>query len=215
MSPDRLTGRAPKSYAYRVGDRLGEDEIAARIRNALAGQPASAAPSNAAALGSAPPNVVLWEDAGDEVLVHLDSLRVLLPERMVVVSVDLESDQTQRAPVILRFVFGSTEDAFGMVASTDELPHGNPVLAARWGTIVREVVWAALIGTVEEHARERGLAPQAIHFLKGHVRLRTSPDVPLADRITPVRKVPAASPTGDGATPGTQPSSPGEPRASR
>ena len=181
MSPDRIAGRAPKSYAYRVGDRLDEDAIGARIRAALAGQPGS----SSASLG--PAAAVVWEDAGDEVLVHLDSLQVRLPERMVVISVDLESDQTGRGPVIVRFVFGSTEDALGMVAATDELAHGNPELATRWGDVVRDVAWAALIGTVEEHARERGLAPQAIHFVRGNIRLRTTSDVPLSDRVTPTK----------------------------
>jgi hypothetical protein len=38
-------------------------------------------------------------DAADEVLVHLDSIQVRFLDRMIVVSVDLETDQTSRAPL--------------------------------------------------------------------------------------------------------------------
>lgn len=138
-----------------------------------------------------PPSIVIWEDAGDEVIVHLASLQVRLLARTIAVSVDFESDETGRAPVIVRFVFGGASDRAGMIAATDDIAHGHAILAARWGRILRDVVWAAVIRTVEEHALERGVAPQAVVVVDGQVRLRTTTDLPLAERI---RREPPSSP---------------------
>lgn len=173
--------------ARRVADRSDENDMASRIRTALAGHD----------LGTHDvPPAVIWDDAGDEVLVHLDSLRVRIVSRTITVSVDFESDETGRAPVIVRLVFGGNDDPAGMIGATDALAHGQPVLAARWGHILRDVVWAAVVGTADEHARERGVAPQAIHVLDGHVRFRTTVDIPLVERIDkdippPPRRKPA------------------------
>jgi hypothetical protein len=160
--------------ARRVAERLDEDDIASRIRTALAGHD----------LGThdVPPTVI-WDDAGDEVLVHLDSLRLRIASRTVIASVDFESDETGRAPLIVRFVFGGNEDAAGLIAATDEFAHGDPVLAARWGNILRDVLWATLVGTADQYARERGMAPQAIQVQDGHLRFRTTVDIPLVERI--------------------------------
>lgn len=185
MAPDSRNGRSSRPPS----DKLNEAALASRIRSALAGHDPGAA-DDASGDGATRPTsgapstgAVIWEDAGDEVLVYLASVRVKMAGQTIVVSVDLETDQTGRAPVIVRFVFGTADDGAGMIAATDELPHGDAVLAARWGTVLRDVVWCALVGTATAYARARGLAPQAIHVQNGQLRLRATVDVPLAERL--------------------------------
>jgi len=187
MPLDPVPGRGPRRLAYRVADRLEASDLAIRLKLALSGTDPSidttprANTRAALPLGSSHASALVWEDAGDEVLVHLESLHVRLLPQTLVVGIDLESDQTGRGPVIVRFVFGNVDDMAGLIASTDEVVHGNAPLAARWGSVFRDVVWATLIGTVEEHARERGLAPQALIAVDGQLRLRTTLDIPLAE----------------------------------
>jgi hypothetical protein len=96
--------------------------------------------------GTLPPaaaqKAVIWVDRGDEVLVHLDSVRVKIADRLLLMSVDLETDQTGRTPLIAAFALGDDKDPAGLVAVTDDLPRGNGVLASRWGKILQEALWA-------------------------------------------------------------------------
>ena len=210
MPLDPNPGRAPRRLAYRVPDRLEASDLAVRLKLALAGNDPSVeitptSNGRTGSLGSAPSQVLVWEDAGDEVLVHLESLHVRVLPQALVIGVDLESDQTGRGPVVVRFVLGAVDDMAGLIASTDEVAHGNAMLAARWGSVFREVVWATLVGTVEEHAKERGLAPQALVAVDGQLRLRTTLDIPLAERLG--KKPPDIVPGG-----GTPDREHGEPR---
>lgn len=156
---------------YSVADRIDEAAVTELLRLALAGgQPL---PAEAAGGRS-----VLWRDLGDEVLVHLDSVAVRLVPRFAFVSVELESEQTGRAPLIVTLAMGSTQDGAGLFAATDDLPRGHPLLAARWGAVLRQTVWSALLGLATQHADERGKVPLSMHVLEG--RLRFGAEKPLA-----------------------------------
>src|SRR5689334_19377226 len=132
---------------YVHADQADEAGLAAELRVRLVGAPAD----GAAVAQAVTAKQVIWVDAGDEVLVHLDSIKVRLLDRAIVVSLDLEADQTGRAPLIVTFSLGGVRDQAGLVATTDELPHGNPMLAARWGRLVQSALWAALMGLVSDH----------------------------------------------------------------
>jgi hypothetical protein len=150
-------------------DRVGEAALAQELRTRLAGAPADgSAPTQASAAQ------VIWVDAGDEVLVHLDSVQVRLLNRTIIVSVDLETDQTGRAPLIVPFVLGGLRDPAGLIATTHELARGNRLLAARWGSVLQSALWAALTGLAKDHADERGLDTYAIHVLPGRIRLKSA-----------------------------------------
>lgn len=155
----RLTG-----YAYQ--DRLGEEALAGELRKRLAGLPAD---GSAAAVGG---NQVIWVDAGDEVLVHLDSIQVRILKQLIIISIDLETDQTGRAPLIVSIALGSPRDQTGLVATTHELVRGNRLLAGRWGAILQSAAWAALTGLAKDHAAERGKQSFAIHAFRGRITLR-------------------------------------------
>jgi len=94
-------------------------------------------------------------------------------------SLDLEDDQTGRAPVVVRFAVSTANDEAGLIAATDEVAGGNPAFAARWGRAVQNAMWAALLGLAQEHATAHGQAPQGISAVAGAVRLHLEAPIDL------------------------------------
>ena len=154
-------------------DVLDESSLADEIGIRLAGTPAD----GSAATEGPTPQKVIWVDGGDEALVHLDSTRVRISGRTLLVSVDLETDQTGRAPVIVAFALSDGKDSAGLIATTDEVPYGHPLLASRWGPCVRASVWNSLLGIVEDHAAKKGLVAASITALQGQIHVGA--DAPL------------------------------------
>ncbi|HYK35315.1 hypothetical protein [Alloacidobacterium sp.] len=105
---------------------------------------------------------VVWAEKGDEVLVHLESTQARLQNGCLLVSVDLETDQTGRQPLVMAFSVSNGTDDGGLIATTDELPRGNGLLAARWGETLQSAVWASLLSMSQQHAFERQKAPRGI-----------------------------------------------------
>jgi hypothetical protein len=162
-----------KGSRYTIPGVLNEASLRAIMQDALAGNAGSTLP------GGDRKNTVIWDDFGDQVLVHLDSVAVRLIKRLIFVSADFECEQTGRAPLIVTLAFGSLRDGAGLVAATDEVPRGHPLLAGRWGRIFQETVWAALLATARRHAGERGQVALSIHVLDGHLRLAAAPSLAL------------------------------------
>ncbi len=133
----------------------------------LAGAPADGSNANSAAPA---PAKVIWVDGGDEVLAHLDSVQAQIVGQTVLISIDLETDQTGRTTLVTPFALG-TDDTAGLVAATDEFPRGNGLLAARWGATVQAAAWSALLALASDHAAERGKAPRALTITNGRLQL--------------------------------------------
>jgi hypothetical protein len=114
---------------------------------------------------------VVWVDGGDEVLVHLSAAQVRILDKMLLVSVDLETDQTGRTPLTVALALGTATDPAGLVAVTDEFPQGNGQLAARWGAALQAAVWSSLLGLSQDHAAERNKAPRGISAAPGQLTL--------------------------------------------
>lgn len=112
---------------------------------------------------------VIWVDQGDEVLVHLEAMQIEMQDGLLLVSVDLETDQTGRTPLIVSIALGKSNDGAGLLAVTDEYPRGNGILAARWGSILQEGVWASLLGLAKDHAMQTGQAPRTIEVVGGQL----------------------------------------------
>jgi|SRR5439155_3227730 len=160
-------------YVHR--DTLSEAQLGGAVQRALAGN---------ADLGRVSPardRTIMWDDAGDQALVHLDSVVVKLVANSVIVSVDLETEQTGRAPLIVVLALGTQQDLAGLVATTDALARGNALLAARWGRVLQETIWAALMGIARLHADERGKVPLSMHIVKGGLRFNAGEPVVLSD----------------------------------
>ncbi|WP_426595719.1 hypothetical protein ACPPVS_08920 [Cellulomonas sp. McL0617] len=126
-------------------------DLTAFVQAALTG------PANAGAAS------VVWSDKGAQILLHVDKLQLRAVQGAVIVAVDTESVELGVAPLAVRFVFGSDAATAGLlVAATDESALGNPQVAARWGALFRDVVWAALLRYVESHATAKGLVPGGV-----------------------------------------------------
>ncbi len=164
---------------FRIVPNLDETALALELGFRLTGTPANGArfdSGKAAELAR-----VIWVEDGDEVLVHLDSTKVRILDGVLLVSVDLETDQTARQPLVVALALGDDERA-GLVAVTDELPHGNPVLAARWGRALQTAVWSSLLGLVDDHAAEQKESPLAITSVKGTLRLQSGEELKVSNR---------------------------------
>lgn len=163
---DKDTKRPP---CTRIPDTFGEKDLPAALSPRLMGTSADGSRTVPPSEGSP----VIWVDAGDEVLVHLDSTQIRILDKVVLVSVDLETDQTGRTPLIVSFSLGDANDPGGLIATTDDLPRGNGLLAARWGRVLQNAVWASLLSLAKDHADERSGAPQAISIAAGQLRLQS------------------------------------------
>jgi hypothetical protein len=121
---------------------------------------------------------VVWSEAGDEVLVHLDSLKAQAVQGTLVMGVDLEADETPRERVIVRVALG--KDRHGrLVGITDECPDGKGLLAARWGRSVQDALWSAVVGIVTSEPASPGARPP---------RRTTRPRFPEIDAVLAVAK---------------------------
>ena len=155
---------------YKIPDQLGETDLTTHISVRLVGTTANGVPLQPNRAGASP-NKVIWVDHGNEVLVHLDSTAVRILDRMVLVSVDLETDQTGRTPLVCAFAVSGAGELGGLVATTDELPRGLGTLASAWGQQLQTAVWSSLMGLANDHAAERSLTPRAISAGAGKLSL--------------------------------------------
>jgi hypothetical protein len=165
--PDHPCPPPPPCPPPKIPDHLDEAALLSEVAIRLAGTPAD----GTAASGQAPQKVI-WVERGDEVLVHLDSMRIQILDGLVLVSVDLETDQTRRTPLVVSFAVGRDNDPAGLVAVTDEFPRGNGLLASRWGRALQAAVWQSLLGIAKDHATERAAAPQGIAAARGRLSLQ-------------------------------------------
>lgn len=162
----------PPPNGYKIPDQFNESGLTTALTTRLTGTPANGVPPAFGTTASpTPATKVIWVDHGNEVLVHLDSTVVRILDRMVLVSVDLETDQTGRTPLICSFAVSGVGEFGGLVATTDALPRGSGALASCWGQQLQTAVWSSLMGLANDHATERGLTPRAISATAGTLSL--------------------------------------------
>jgi len=159
--------------------RLHDDQVVDLIRTALAPGVRSGPESE--------PRLVLWDDAGAQALLHLDSVAARFVEGAVVVSADFETDQTGIAPLIVTFALAPAGEEAGLVAVSDELARGHPLLVSRWGATFRETIWAALLATARNHAQAQGMIPTGLHVVDGGVLFACEAAAALDAGVVPAR----------------------------
>jgi peptidoglycan hydrolase-like protein with peptidoglycan-binding domain len=170
---------------FQIPDTLTESDLTARLRSGLT-----------TGVAGSTADAIVWQDRGDDVVVHLSTLQVRLAPPALFAAVELESDQTGRQSVIVRFVFGDPQDPAGLFATTDEVVRGNSLLATRWGPIFRDLIWSALTHLSSDHAAERGLAPLRFSVGGAGLQLAASQSIPLPQRVKQIPNRPApADPT--------------------
>ena len=110
---------------------LDEHAVAAALANELA-----------PAAGGGP---VVWASQGSEVVVYLDSVDVRVGPGRLRASVDLASDDTGRVsqPVELALAYPGEPPNFA--ATTELTPAGDPIIAGRWGRVIQNAVWSAVL----------------------------------------------------------------------
>jgi hypothetical protein len=163
----------PPGTVYKIPDEFAEADLSTALNVRLLGTAANGVPTAAGSTTGTPaaPTKTVWVDHGNEVLVHLDSTTVRILDRMVLVSIDLETDQTGRTPLICSFAVSGAGELGGLVATTDELPRGSGLLASCWGKQLQTAVWSSLMGLANDHASERGLTPRALSAIPGKLSL--------------------------------------------
>jgi hypothetical protein len=122
----------------------------------LAGTPAdgSAAPPK-------PPRSVVWVDRGDELVVHGDSIRVAIGGGTVVMSIDVETDETGRKTLVVPMAVGTSADHPPVIVMESQ-PRGDATLARRWGPALLSALFFALEAILADHAGAHAAMPKAI-----------------------------------------------------
>jgi hypothetical protein len=120
---------------------------------------------------------VIWSDGGAQILLHAAKLRAVTQGNALIVAVDTESAEFGAAPLIVRFVFGSEQEPAFLVAATDETALGHPQVAARWGDLFRDVIWAAFARLAEVSAA--GKTPAGLQLSPAGLELTTHEPVPV------------------------------------
>jgi hypothetical protein len=120
---------------------------------------------------------VIWSDGGAQILLHAGKLRAVTQGSVLIVAVDTESAEFGVAPLIVRFVFGSEQEPAFLVAATDETALGHPQVAARWGDLFRDVIWAAFARLAEVSAA--GQTPAGLRLSPAGLELTTHEPVPV------------------------------------
>lgn len=132
------------------------------------------------------PASVVWVDHGDEVLVHLDSIATKILKTNLLVSVDLETDQTGRSPlVVVLAMAGAATDPAGLIATTDEYPRGNGALASRWGRLLQNAIWACVVAIAQDHASQTAAAPHSIVLTPGALQFVAAPPLRIDASLLP------------------------------
>lgn len=120
---------------------------------------------------------VIWSDGGAQILLHAARLRAIPQGNALIVAVDTESAEFGVAPLIVRFVFGSEQEPAFLVAATDETALGHPQVAARWGDLFRDVIWAAFARLAQVSAA--GRTPAGLRLSPAGLELTAHEPVPV------------------------------------
>jgi len=97
-----------------------------------------------------PVGPVIWEDGESDVIVHVDKLRLAIKPSLALFEVHLEADNVGLVTLVIPFKIGKSADTASLIISTEHLPRGNPLMAHRWGEIVQEHLWFALLEAGEQ-----------------------------------------------------------------
>jgi hypothetical protein len=103
---------------------------------------------------------IRWTDAGDDLVLHPDTLRLEFAAGWMLATVEAECDQTGRIPVKLPFRLGTAERTAGnRVSTTLDVP-GDAGLLSRWGRALHTAIWDGVLDAlqlaVDAAAHDRG-----------------------------------------------------------
>lgn len=95
--------------------------------------------------------LAVWQGDTGSVLLHVETLQVRLLEGWMLVSLDLETDQTGQQTLQFIFCLGAANNGDDLNATaTINAPTANAaVLADAWGSTLQRVLWDAVLDGVE------------------------------------------------------------------
>ncbi len=139
-----------------------------------------------------PPPPVLWESAGNRLLVNLAGVKASLRSGLVEFTIPVTCDQTGDTQVSVAFATGSANSPTGGVATAENRPRGAPVVVENWHEPLIAFAWniwliatSALSGAAGADRSGRNLISNSLSVEKDGISVR-----PMA-RHTFVRTDPA------------------------
>lgn len=105
-------------------------------------------------LGGLPPVVpasVVWQRGQQRVLLHIDSLHLVLVDGWLVCGIDLETDPTGRQNLQLVYYLGTAADGDSVQAAAVVNAVTAPAaqIAGTWGADLERVIWDAVLDIIE------------------------------------------------------------------
>ena len=102
--------------------------------------------------GDHDPAPVRWRDGEAAVVAHVDEAEVDLGDGWLAVDLPMACDQLPRQAVRAVFRLGAPGEGDGAAAAFTLDPSTPAVIAARWGTVLRDRIWDALLDVFEAAA---------------------------------------------------------------
>lgn len=101
--------------------------------------------------GSATMPKVVWQEGGQRVLIHLDSLIVRSVDGWLLCHLELETDPTKRQKLQFVYFVGRSSEGGGINAGSTINAATVPAsqLADKWGADVQRVLWDAVLDGIE------------------------------------------------------------------
>jgi hypothetical protein len=116
-----------------------------------------------------PPPPVLWENAGNQLLVQLAGIQASLGDGFIELAIPVSCDQTGDTQITVTFVTGSPDRPSGGVTTTEDHPRGasvvienwhEPLIAFAWQTVL--IATSALSGVAGTDLSGRNLITNAL-----------------------------------------------------
>jgi hypothetical protein len=105
---------------------------------------------------TAEPRPVLWREGDRELLVDTAKVVARFGAGVIAVSIPVSCDQARRAFVHVSFVVGRPDAPAGLVAATEDRPHGPAVVVDAWGDNLVAFAWHVVLLVATHVAGEAG-----------------------------------------------------------
>ena len=100
---------------------------------------------------------LLWQRAGNSLLVRVDKLQLRLGEGVLAFSLPVQCDQSEAVEIHASFVVGDPKRPAGLLAITEERPRGPAVVVDTWGEAIVAFCWHVVLQIASSLAAEAGL----------------------------------------------------------
>lgn len=92
-----------------------------------------------------PPPPLLWDDAGNQLLVRIAGLRASFDDGLIELAIPVFCDETGEAEVTVAFVTGSSEQPTGGLCIAEDRPRGPAVVVDTWHGPLIALAWDTVL----------------------------------------------------------------------